>query len=112
MAVWQYQCVSCGGVHEVSVRPAGEAMLLRCVVTRQWNWHEPAAFLALAADTSTELASAPKAKATGRVRAAGRARRSSSGLRAAARTRARHASRAAGSRKRSARKVRAKARKR
>jgi len=39
-----YQCLLCGGMHEVSVRPGG-AMYLRCVVTQRWAWHDPSRFL-------------------------------------------------------------------
>jgi hypothetical protein len=105
MAIWQYRCVSCGGVHEVSVRPAGEAMLLRCIVTRQWNWHEPAAFLAPAAQPPTVRVTVAKAPA--RARAAGA--RPASARRAAARRRTRP-SRGGKSRPRGARKGRTKAR--
>jgi hypothetical protein len=107
MAIWQYRCVSCGGVHEVSVRPAGEAMLLRCIVTRQWNWHEPAAFLTPAAEVGVFRAAAAKAPA----RRSSTRSRPASGRRAAARRRVR-TSRAGGSRKRPARKTRTKGRQR
>ena len=45
MAIVMYRCQSCGGVHEASLRPAGGAVYLRCIVTRGWAWHEPSAFL-------------------------------------------------------------------
>lgn len=113
MAVWQYRCVSCGGVHEVSVRPAGEAMLLRCLVTRQWNWHEPAAFLSVVAESPVARVTASAARqprAVRRTRTAAKAR-PASGPRAAAKRRT-HAARAGGSRGSRTRAARGKGRRR
>ncbi len=50
MATWQYRCVSCGSVHEAPLRPGG-VVYLRCVVTRQWAWHDPSRFAEEAAET-------------------------------------------------------------
>jgi hypothetical protein len=48
MATWQYRCVICGDLHDSPVRPAG-AMLLRCVETREYAWHDSTAFLVVGA---------------------------------------------------------------
>jgi hypothetical protein len=88
MATWQYRCQSCGGVHEVSVRPAG-AMLLRCAVTREWGWHDESVFLGAGVSPTSPSAAVRTSRAGGgksarRVRAgtraggAGRKRASSS----------------------------------
>jgi hypothetical protein len=60
MAIVQYLCLSCGGVHETSVRPGG-AVYLRCAVTRQWAWHDPSRFVGAAAPTRASGARGVKA---------------------------------------------------
>jgi len=55
MAIVQYQCLSCGGVHETSVRPGG-AVYLRCAVTRQWAWHDPSRFVSATAPARASAA--------------------------------------------------------
>jgi hypothetical protein len=55
MASVQYRCVSCGGVHEISVRPGG-TMLLRCVETGEWAWHDGSRFLPPPASAGTGAA--------------------------------------------------------
>jgi hypothetical protein len=64
MATWQYRCQSCGGVHEVSVRPAG-AMLLRCTVSREWGWHDESVFLAAGASPTSPYAAVRTSSAGG-----------------------------------------------
>lgn len=65
MATWEYRCQSCGGVHEVSVRPAG-AMLLRCTATHEWAWHDEGAFLSAAVPVRADGAGARLAGAKAR----------------------------------------------
>ncbi len=88
MAIWVYRCQSCGGTHDVSVRPAG-AMLLRCTTLHEWAWHDESAFVSAAAPIGRDGAGvkrlaakaggtkARSAKARGRTRAAARSRRGS-----------------------------------
>jgi hypothetical protein len=51
MATWQYRCISCGSMHEAPLRPGG-VVYLRCVVTRQWAWHDPSRFATEVAETT------------------------------------------------------------
>lgn len=92
MATWQYRCQSCGGMHEVSARPAG-AMLLRCTVTREWAWHDESAFLAGASPAASPRSAGAARSARKAARGkAGRARAGSrprAGARGASSSRAR-----------------------
>ncbi len=76
MANVQYRCVSCGSVHETSVRPGG-TMLLRCVETGEWAWHDVSRFLVppasarpAAADRSRSAASRKTSSSRAGARAA------------------------------------------
>ena len=86
MTVWQYVCVSCGEIHDAPLRPEG-AVFLRCVVTREWAWHQPASFQAAPAPARARQRSVPAGAAKPASRTAGP--RS-----VAARGRAAHAARA------------------
>lgn len=59
MATWQYQCVSCGSLHDSPLRPEG-SVYLRCAVTHEWAWHDPSRFV-----TEVPLAKGFRAKAGG-----------------------------------------------
>ncbi len=94
MATWQYRCVACGGVHDMSVRPAG-AMLLRCTVNHEWAWHDESAFLSAAAPIRANGAGARLSGArSGAAKAASGRGRTTSRRRAVKRTAKRTAARA------------------
>ena len=71
MTVWQYVCVSCGEIHDAPerLRPEG-IILLRCVVTRKWEWHQPTSFRAIAAPAGARQRSGPAGAAKPASRAA------------------------------------------
>jgi len=60
MNAWQYVCVSCGEIHDAPdrFRPEG-IVLLRCVVTREWEWHQPASFQAVPTPARARQRSGP-----------------------------------------------------
>jgi len=62
MPIVMYRCQSCGGLHEASVRPGGGSVYLRCIVTRQWAWHEPSHFLTAAEPASASRPAPARAK--------------------------------------------------
>lgn len=62
MATWQYQCVSCGGLHDAPLRPEG-SVYLRCAVTHEWAWHDPSRFVTAAPPATAFLAKAGKGRA-------------------------------------------------
>jgi hypothetical protein len=78
MSTWQYQCVSCGGVHDAPLRPGGP-VYLRCTVTRLWAWHEPSRFLVLTTEAPANSTGAVK---KGPVRARDSSRRRPSSAKA------------------------------
>ncbi len=97
MANVQYRCLSCGSVHETSVRPGG-AVYLRCAVTREWAWHEPSRFLNLLVSAQASPRGRARSSGTGRKNASPRpATRSTRGRSAA--TVSRTAARTAAKRK-------------
>ncbi len=103
MAIWMYRCQTCGGTHEVSVRPAG-AMLLRCTTVHEWAWHDESAFVSASAPIGRSGAGVKRlaAKASGTKAGAAKTGRHA---RVAARSRTASKSRAAVPRKRAPRKT-------
>ena len=65
MASVQYRCLSCGSVHETSVRPGG-AVYLRCVTTGEWAWHDVSRFLNSSASAPAESSGRAPSRSAGR----------------------------------------------
>ena len=97
MTAWQYVCVSCGEIHDAPMRPEG-VVFLRCVATRQWAWHQPTSFRAVAAPGQAHRRSgvAEEAKPASR---AGRPRSAAARGRTASAARVSHRRPSRGSRK-------------
>ena len=99
MTAWQYVCVSCGEIHDAPerLRPEG-IILLRCVVTRKWEWHQPTSFRAIAAPAGARRRGGPT-EAVKPASPAARTRSAAAGGRTAHGARASHRRAARGARK-------------
>lgn len=82
MTTWQFRCVCCQELRDAPMaRPEG-TVYLRCIVSRQWAWYDPSAFVsagqrasALRLGNGRRGTTAPRGAAGRRTRAAGRATR-------------------------------------
>jgi hypothetical protein len=93
MASWQFRCKCCGQLRDAPMRPGG-TVYLRCIVSRQWAWYEPAAFVVAAQGAPAlrdggDRAKLPRAAAGRRTRVAARATRGATGRKVARRARKR-----------------------